>query len=279
MASVSGVCKLCLKHAKLVDSHIIPRSFYEEYRAKPLKAISSSSTRARTIQIGIYGQFLCGSCEAKFNELDTKAFDFIKNKANATCVAENVEGRELLVVENAITQKELIHKFALSVLWRAANSNREEYHPIELGIYNEKIRIALESGKFEQNLLDATGLMLWEFRGSVVGEADVVAHPYQLFTRKTHPQLIESFGNFRVHSFGYPYGEMLIRLGGERPKTGFYRFVEKEDLPVVLWSTNLSESYPNLVILKTPRIASDGKTAGSKVQKELFEMLKGKARG
>lgn len=274
MASVIGTCKLCLENElRLVDSHIIPRSFYEEYKGKPLIAFSQKNDKTSTIRKGIFGQFICESCEKKFGNTDNEAFNIIKNGKDTLSLASDELKREFLVIKNANENKNILHKFALSVLWRAKNSNRQEYPSIKLGLYDEKIRLAFHTNQFEQNLLDASGLMLWEFRGSELSELDAGGYAYRTITKYSHPDFVKTYGTFFTHIFGYPYGEMLIRLGGERPKQGYFQSVEDVNVPCVLWSNNLSIKFPNLIVCKSPRARSDGSFIGSEFEKKNFRKI------
>ena len=274
MAVIVGSCKLCLcDGVNLVDSHIVPRSFYEEYKGKPLIAFSELTARSSTIRKGIYGKFLCDECEKKFHKVDDEAFLRIKNGKDTLSLVKDVLKRELLVIEDAYSYKSILHKFALSVLWRAKNSDRPEYPLLALGSYEEKIRLAFHSNQFSQDLLDATGISLWKFRGSDLSEADATNYIYRSITKKTNPNFAKKFGDFRCHIFGYPYGEMLIRLGGERPKQGYFQTIEDVHKPSVLWSSNLCIKFPNLVVCKTPRVRDDGSLVGTKFQKEIFSII------
>lgn len=135
----TGHCKLCLSDdVILVDSHVIPRSFYEEYRGKPLIAFSEKTDKTSTIRKGIFGKFLCCDCEKKFDKVDQKAFELIKSVGSFVSIAKDELKREFLVIENANINKYLLHKFALTILWRAKNSNRQEYPSIKLRVLRRK---------------------------------------------------------------------------------------------------------------------------------------------
>ena len=270
----TGACKLCLcNDAVLVNSHIIPRSFYEEYKGKPLIAFSEITDKKSTIRKGIFGKFLCCNCEKKFDKVDQKAFKLIKSVESFVSLAKDELKRKLLIIENANANKDLLHKFALTVLWRAKNSIRQEYPSIKLGCYEEKIRLAIHTSQFEQSLLDATGFMLWEFRGSNESEPDASGYAYRVITKKSNPNFSDVYGNFKAHIFGYPYGEIIIRLGGEKPKQGYFHRIEETHKPSVLWSTNSDKDFPNLVVSKMPRIRDDGHLTGTNFQKEIFSII------
>lgn len=258
---------------QLVDSHIIPKSFYEEYGGKTLISISEKTNKFCKIRNGIYGKFLCNECEKKFSDLDNNAFNIIK-KTNDTFSVKNELKQEIKIIENAFLSKEILHKFALSLLWRANNSNRQEYLSIELGSYDEKIRVALLGAKFSQQLLDATGVMIWEFRDSTIAEADAINYAYRRIASTKNSAFEQTFGRFSCHAFGFPYGEILIRLGGEKPKQGYCNMIEDRAFHLVLWSSSLCQDYPNLAVMKTPRTKNDGSVSGTQNLKPIFNYLK-----
>lgn len=79
MASVIGTCKLCLENElRLVDSHIIPRSFYEEYKGKPLIAFSQKNDKTSTIRKGIFDNLFVKAVRKNFVILITKRLILLK---------------------------------------------------------------------------------------------------------------------------------------------------------------------------------------------------------
>ena len=64
-----------------------------------------------------------------------------------------------------------------------------------------------------------------------------------------------------------------MRLGGEKPKRGYFEHLEGVKALSVFWSTNLSENYPNLVVCKMPRVRKDGHQVGDKCLKYIFNVL------
>lgn len=133
--------------------------------------------------------------------------------------------------------------------------------------------MAIYTSQFEQSLLDATGIMLWEFRGSKESELDASGYAYRIITKKSHPNFSDVRGNFKAHIFGYPYGEIIIRLGGERPKQGYFQLIGETHKNSVLWSTNLSVKFTNLVVCRTPSAREDGHLTGTDFQKEIFRTV------
>ena len=247
-------CQLCeIEHKRLVDSHVIPRAFYEEFARSELKGISSDDFD-KTYRKGIYGQFLCEDCEKSFYQYDNSVIQLIKG--NEQVVKIRLEGGEEMgfdIYPNAHLLKRNLQEFALAVLWRAAASEREEFRDINLGAYLGKIGSCLQDGVFTNELLQKVNLFYIAFRhGSQ--EVNQAFIPYRAVKGSGN-----IFGNAHYHRFGFPYGEFLIRLGGDNmPRQGYYSFSnEMENYCGVIWASNLSEEYPNWFVLKTEKINSD----------------------
>ena len=200
----TSVCRLCDKEASLVKSHIIPRAFYEEFAKREMHLISNKKKYTRRIQKAIYGNFLCKSCENFFNQYDEDATKLIKQGQGKKLLGE-VDNGKIWYISDALAHKDLLHQFALSVLWRATNSNIEAYNKVKLGSYEAKIKDALLKNSFSEELLGKTGLMLIEHRGSENKSIDVIFSPYQ---KNNGKNWVDDIGNFTIHIFGFPYGEI-----------------------------------------------------------------------
>lgn len=265
---MKNTCKLCLGQAnKFVKSHIIPKSAYEEFKKTPLLGVSTH-THGKRYQNGIYGEFLCEKCEQKFNQYDEFAVGIFKQGKFQKLLHKEGDV-SVFLVENVHQHKGKLHQFALSVLWRAAASGRDEYKSIKLGDYQERIRCALDGDNFEKALLDSTGLYFQEHRGGTENMFNQVFIPYNQHQKSK--SFRETFGHFHCHDFGFPYGQLLIRLGGEKPKQGFFDLkFDGFSGNAVLWTSNLSDEYPNWFFSKTPQ--SDAK-------KQMFSQLYNNSRG
>jgi len=69
------ICKMCEKEKNLVNSHIIPKSFYKEVSPdNDLKIIDNKGSFPKKSPTGVYDQFICQNCENLFNDGD----DYIK---------------------------------------------------------------------------------------------------------------------------------------------------------------------------------------------------------
>jgi len=244
----------------------MPLAFYEALKSQQLTGIGGDgpSTQYRK---GIYGRFLCNLCEAKFNIFDSKAIGVIK-QARWT---KEVDKVGILAIENAVLHRTNLHAFALSLLWRAATCQRKEYEGIRLGGYQEILRRALLTGRFCPSLVEATGLYFQEFRGGPADPLNQIFIPYRL--RERGGAFEKTFGRFRRHIFGFPHGELLVRLGGVAPRQGFVNIA----LPTftgaaALWTSNLSSAYPHLLFA---RMESNSTVLGYVLSKSGQPLAKG----
>ena len=243
-------CALCLGLKEFVDSHIIPRAFYEDLRSANLERLTEDGHVCNYKQ-GIYGQFMCKECESKFQTIDDNAVQLLKQahwKKNVYTTGD----KQISVIENAFHKRSILNTFAASVLWRASASRRTEYSEINIGPYAEKFRAAFLKGEVSEDMLSSTGFLYREYRGGNSHISNQKFDPYHKFLPNRH--FLDQFGTFSCHSFGFPYGELIIRLGGHAPSSGF---MVLDDLGfngcATLWSCNLSPQYPNLFIMVMPK--------------------------
>jgi hypothetical protein len=235
-------CALCLSPCdSFVDSHVVPRAFYSELKKQDLigKVRGRPERRYRK---GIYGKFLCAACEKKFQTIDFEAIKLIKQGSSRKHLYSS-GSRQAFVIENAIHHQNTLHDFGLSLLWRASASGRDEFDKLNLGAYREELRKAFLANTVPDALREKTGLLFQEFRNGRP-EFDQSFEPYRLF--KKSKDFRSLFGNFHCHVFGFPYGELLIRLGGDKPTQGYFDCqFESFTGRAVVWTSSLSIAYPH----------------------------------
>jgi hypothetical protein len=245
-------CALCLKSVpKFVNSHIVPRSFYEEFRSKEMAGISTIGQR-QIYKQGLYGKFLCDQCEKKFDAIDSQAFEIFKTKKWHQELGRG-EKQGFFVITDAYLQIDKIHLFALSLLWRASCSLRSEFRVISLGIYKEKLRLIFSSQNDFSILARSTGICFFEYRSlNVTNDASFDFYKLKLKSKKN--LFVSTYGKFNCHVFGFPYGEIYIRLGGENPKQGYFDIQTDFGLfKAVQWSCNLTNERPHLSFVQGER--------------------------
>jgi hypothetical protein len=273
-----GVCKLCNQHAQLVDSHIIPKSFYGKWAKERLVAISlKTRQKIGSTRNGLYDQFLCKSCEYKFNDIDNFAAQMFMQSRYESVFHKDESSPDKFQVGGRLCSKvniNKIHIFAASLLWRALSCSRNEFEELRNNLKEnsnstnnseitqelfEQLTRAIFNWTFDDNLLNKFGLKFMQYEGSknnadaahvsfrtISGKVNVFSKEVSLFT--------ETYGYFSCFSFGFPNGEILMRVGGEKPRQGYFVF---EGHNVALWSCNVSEKYPYWFSARTPMI--DGK--------------------
>jgi hypothetical protein len=135
MSSAVGVCRLCGQLKKLVRSHIIPKSFFEQIKAcgkysvlinanKPIRAAGTF------LQAGPYdGSIPCEDCERRFSDFDSYGWQILGTLALNDPVYD--DGRPFAYKIACDTVK--LRKFVLSVLWRASVSELKCYSRVQLG--------------------------------------------------------------------------------------------------------------------------------------------------
>lgn len=138
---MAAVCALCKTNGELRNSHIIPEFFYKlVYDPSPrrFRVVSAiASEPERYVQKGLRERLLCSVCEQKIGRLE--------NYAKKTFV----DGKGLQITQQnaAVVLSNLDYKlfklFLLSLLWRMSVSKLDFFREVRLGLYEEKIRLAL----------------------------------------------------------------------------------------------------------------------------------------
>lgn len=143
--STTGLCELCGKQRHLVDSHIIPKSFYDLPKEGDVLRIHSSKPdlHPRRAPKGIYNQILCEECEARLAPWDDYAFRFLSVDPS-TLEAHQADNDTWIEVRPSVNYEKL-KLFAISVLWRAHVSQHETFRTIQLGPYAEKAKKLIEA--------------------------------------------------------------------------------------------------------------------------------------
>ena len=136
-------CKMCLQERRLVDAHIIPRSFYKPMisGAEPPNIISSASQfRRKKVRIGVYDKtIVCAECEDRFNDWDNYAPRLLLSKATPMSEFKDEQGTPLaLAIEEVDYEK--LKLFFISLLWRISASSHLFFSQVRLGPHEEILR-------------------------------------------------------------------------------------------------------------------------------------------
>ena len=131
-------CALCLREAKLRNSHVIPEFMYtplydDQHRFHVLSA--PDIRRKRKYQKGLREKLLCGECESQLAKHE-RYVSLVFNGGNP--VQSQRQGQVVRVEGIGYKQFKL---FGLSILWRAGASSLDFFKNVSLGPHEEPIRL------------------------------------------------------------------------------------------------------------------------------------------
>jgi hypothetical protein len=136
-------CKFCYQERKLVEAHVIPRSFFEINPANPPRLASNKEgVFPKRSPAGMYDtQLVCEACERLFSPFDDYAQRLLlanRETANPIYDGEQPIAR---IYEGYDYQK--LKLFFLSLLWRASESSHNFYRYIKLGPHERTVQQAI----------------------------------------------------------------------------------------------------------------------------------------
>jgi hypothetical protein len=130
-----NLCKFCGRQVPLVKAHIIPESMYplEEVRREPLAIIHSDPNAPHGKSwIGEYDSTLvCAGCETMFSPWDDYAIRIFRQEPTKNNYLY-IDGEPSLYTLDIYDYKKL-KLFFVSLLWRAAESNRPPFANVNIG--------------------------------------------------------------------------------------------------------------------------------------------------
>ncbi|WP_217514379.1 hypothetical protein [Vibrio metschnikovii] len=134
-------CNLCGKDKKLIEAHIIPRSFYEPLKVSgkiPILVTDTAGIFPKRSPTGIYDKnIVCESCEQLFSPWDDYGYKFF-SQSFSDCKAIYDNG-ELLAFNLGQCDYHKLKMFFLSMLWRASVSSHPFFKSVNLGPFEEKV--------------------------------------------------------------------------------------------------------------------------------------------
>ena len=134
-------CRMCLNDRELRQSHIIPEFFFrpvydEKHRAL---AVARDSPSVQFLQKGLRDRLLCDDCEGKLGEIERRFSSYWRGEAS---IPDTITSG---TYKMSTPDVQLYRRLLLSILWRAGESDREEFSKVALGPYAERIRRILLS--------------------------------------------------------------------------------------------------------------------------------------
>lgn len=136
-----GICRLCLTNKKLIEAHIIPRSFY----ALDSKLVGTDDPYVRKSPTGLYDpKILCGDCDNNINnKYDKNAKLILLDRCSVNQEVRYGHLPSQKAIFYSLADKsmyDVIAGFFISILWRASISTRLEVNKVKLGPYEEHAR-------------------------------------------------------------------------------------------------------------------------------------------
>jgi hypothetical protein len=137
------LCKFCHQEGKLIEAHVIPRSFFEiEPGNLPRVASNKNGVFPKRAPAGIYDpQLVCENCERLFSRFDDYAQRLLLTNREAANPIY-LEKQAIAYVYEQYDYKDL-KLFFLSLLWRVSEASHYFYQNIKLGPHESQVRQAL----------------------------------------------------------------------------------------------------------------------------------------
>jgi hypothetical protein len=134
------ICKMCGNDRKLINSHIIPKSFWniQKQGAEPLAVLSNRpGWRPVRSPIGEYdNNILCEQCDNQLGLFDQHVYEKLVLDLGAPLLHHGTP----LGFTYSNSDPILVKKFILSLVWRASISSRDYFCRISLGPYEDIFR-------------------------------------------------------------------------------------------------------------------------------------------
>ncbi len=168
--SDSGRCRLCGKHAKFVESHIIPEAFFRDMSPDGTAMIFSAEpgVMPKRAPTGIYDtDMLCASCDNGLGKLDQYGIEYSRRPLDEMPVVHRKD--QYRVHRSADVDCGRLKLFLLSVLWRAHWSRQPFYSAVDIGPAELGIkRLLLRNDPGGASLFPVCMLRYWGGPGPIV---------------------------------------------------------------------------------------------------------------
>lgn len=190
---MDGQCKLCATVGPLVErSHVIPLWMYPYGRMRLLS--SHSDEYQQRSPTGIYGQFVCSSCEDKFQKWDDYAAKILR--AESTLNTIEIKSGPIRVHDFGNYNYLELKLFFLSILWRAHACEHRFFDQIMLGNHSEIVAKCLLNK--DKNLIDSIDVL--------------VTYSHHLIAHGVLEPRFVSLGNVGYWQLYMPHYQALIKL-------------------------------------------------------------------
>jgi len=244
-----NTCKFCLKQAKLVDAHIIPRAFFEAIKPSKGKkrnevlVLVTNSKETFPVKKTVKGTFdpnlVCFKCEERFGPFDDHAIRvLLKDVENHT--PKHLDGQTVAwIIEPGKYDHKKIMLFFISLLWRADKTDLPFFARVNLGPYADIAKKALLTQKNE----DINKFSVFLARYNVGLGRSPILDPYS-----------ERFDGINIYHFYLGSGYMAYIKVDKRPfPKEFESFKLSPGLFLILNRGNLENSKDLVVMQKVYR--------------------------
>lgn len=144
MATVDRVCRFCGRCRPLVKAHIIPAAFFRAIGtgkdAPILISNRSDSPHPKRIPIGPYDRgILCDTCERRFDQVDAYGTKTLLHTLRGAALKPLQRDGHVYGFEADGIDQELLLRFFVATLWRAAVSTLPIFHRVRLNERHEAL--------------------------------------------------------------------------------------------------------------------------------------------
>ena len=220
------ICKLCQKEKEIINSHIIPRAFFEflypeqEEKRESLIMISKDRYDKRR-PVGSYEKLLCKDCDQMLGRYD----DYAQQLLLKTPLSFYPNVGNLAYVINSYDYFKL-KMFFISLLWRSSISELEEFSLINCGPFEERLRELILSNFIGSE--DEFSIFVTKFDSENL-EVKKVAEASILLPAK---QKVEAL-NYSI--FYLPKGyKIYIKVDKGMTPDVFFKLVLKDKKPLII---------------------------------------------
>lgn len=236
-------CRFCGEDRKLIEAHVIPRSFHRiaPNDRQPSRLITNAAGRySQKVPKGVYDSSLvCEECEQQFSAWDDYASQlFLKRWDKFEKITDR--GQEI-AFSLAEFDYSLLKLFFLSVLWRASASSHVMFSKIDLGPREAVLKKAIKQS--DPGPMDFFGVVLQAFDTTNVGILD------------PHP---ERFSGIRFYRFYLSQVIAFIKVDSRSFIEPFSSVAVSPARPLVLVQKNFLGS-PERRVMRSLVISDHGK--------------------
>ncbi|MFC1818244.1 hypothetical protein ACFL0B_04000 [Thermodesulfobacteriota bacterium] len=225
------ICHLCLEEKKLINAHIIPKSFFIPLRSENIAPKIHSNTKGeypQKTQTGIYdNSILCAECDGIIGVWDNYAQQLLLKDFTEKQAVYSGGNKAAYKIDDFDYHK--LKLFFISVLWRASISNHKFYNRVILGPYEEEARnmiLANEPGPEDDFAVVVAKFSDPEFKGML----------------DPHLDRYENINFYRFYMTGFVV----------------YIKVDKRNTPEFMNRFKISNGYPLWIILRDLHESKDG---------------------